>query len=119
MITVDILNSKNDAESRDNFEQGEYCLPLLQSPQQRASCRILLVKLRGLQYVCLGDLVEINVSEQVTGGIRLVFSPPFEDIPSIIVSPVIDKGASLRRLATDILTLPSTVVEHVTTKVRR
>lgn len=72
-----------------------------------------------LSSVCLGDLVEINVSDQVTGGIRLAFDPPFKDIPSIIVSPIIDKTASLSRHATDVLSLPSTVVEHVTPKVRK
>lgn len=71
-----------------------------------------------LSSVCLGDLTEININDQVTGGVRLTFNPPFKDIPSIIVSPVVGREASLSRHATDILNLPSTVVEHVTTKVR-
>lgn len=64
-----------------------------------------------------GDLAKINIRNLRTGGILLKFDPPFQDIPSLIVSPRLESDDdSPARYGTDMMKIPSAVVEHVTEK---
>ena len=57
---------------------------------------------------------KINIKNHRTGGVLLKFDPPFEDIPSLIVSPQLSKQDTLSRISTDVVRLPHVVVEHLT-----